>query len=66
MKSLLKIVMKQVLFKLKKLIKEGYKTKEAIKIVALLFNANKNKLYELYLAKKQIENNIIVMLFFII
>jgi len=37
------------LLHVEKLIKEGYKTKEAIKIVSLLFNTNKNKLYELYL-----------------
>jgi len=41
------------LLQVEKLLKEGYKTKEAIKIVALLFNANKNKLYELYLAKSK-------------
>ena len=35
-----------------KLIKEGYKTKEAIKIVSLLFNTNKNELYDLYIKQK--------------
>lgn len=35
-----------------KLIKEGYKTKEAINIVSVLFAANKNKLYDLYIKQK--------------
>lgn len=42
----------QALVHVDQLIKEGYKTKEAIKIVALLFNSNKNKLYDLYIKQK--------------
>ena len=37
---------------IEKLIKEGYKTKEAIRIVSILFNVNKNNLYELYIQNK--------------
>ena len=37
---------------IEKLIKEGYKTKEAIKIVSILFNVNKNNLYDVYLKTK--------------
>lgn len=42
-----------LLSKVDALVKEGYKTKEAVKIVSLLYSANKNNLYDLYIKNKE-------------
>lgn len=42
-----------LLSKVDALVKEGYKSKEAIKIVSVLYNTNKNNLYDLYLKNKE-------------